>query len=166
MSTLSQALSISLERQCQELALMTRPRAVFMASRSIVNWVLGFAFCLVFELAVWNGLAKAKAGVSIFGVIVPVGVTIGFAWFITLGIRTEFKKRALVRQGECARGEVILQEWTGRRSKHSEISYEFKDMAGNRYHGTGDDVTYKYFVNSPVLIFYLRADPTKNVAIC
>jgi hypothetical protein len=159
-------LSASQEHQCQELNQMARPRSVFMVGMRIVEWFIVFVFWSVFELAFSDDVAKAWAHGSLLGFLFPGVITIGFVWFVIRGIRGEFAHLILVTQGECAVGKVILQEWTGRKSKRSEISYEFKDALGNRHHSTGDDMTIKYRVDASVIIFYLLSDPTRNVATC
>ena len=163
---MSVILAASQEHQCQELNEMARPRAIFIVWKRIVDWVFVFALWFVFELAFSDEIVKAWRHGSFLGFLFPGVITIVFAWFVTRSVRGELADRILVTQGECAIGKVILQEWTGRKSKHNEISYEFKDATGNRQHGIGHDLTFGYRVGSSVLIFYLRSDPTKNVASC
>jgi hypothetical protein len=50
--------------------------------------------------------------------------------------------------------------------KRSEIAYEFKDGTERTWNGKGNDFTFEYLVDTPVLTFYDKVDPARNVAYC
>ena len=156
----------NLERQRSELTLMTRPRTLSIAWERLTAWCFLFCIWIFFLLVSWKEIARSLRTSLFSGIIFPGIVIIVFAWAFVRGIRGEVAARQLLMTGDCAVGRIILQEWKGRRGKRSEISYEFKDELETRYHGTGDDATRMCSVGSPVLVFYQRSNPAKNVAYC
>jgi hypothetical protein len=155
------------ERQRSELALMTRPRTVSIAWERL-TWIF-FFFCIwcFFLFALWENVAKSASKTSLSSGVIFAGIVVtALTWFLVQSVRAERAARQLLMTGDCAVGRVILQEWKGRRGKYSEISFEFKDEIGNRHHGIGVDSTRACSAESLVLVFYLRSNPSKNVASC
>jgi hypothetical protein len=157
----------NLERQRSELTLMTRPRTVSIVWERLTGLFFFISIWIFFLFAIWGNVAKSGYKTSLLsGVIFPGIVVTALTWFLVQSVGAERAARQLLMTGDCAVGRVILQEWKGRRGKYSEISFEFKDEIGNRYHGIGVDSTRACSVGSSVLVFYLRSNPSKNVASC
>ena len=158
-------LTMNLERQRDELALMTQPRTVSVAWDRLTPGLFILCIWIVFLFLAWEETARSLR-TSLFSVAIFPAVTIMIAWAFVRGVRDEIAARQLLTTGDCAVARVILQEWKGRRRMRSEICYEFKNEQGTRYHGTGDDLTHTCSVGSSVLVFYLRANPAQNIASC
>ena len=80
-------------------------------------------------------------------------------------IRSVFRDRRLIANGDIAVGVIVCQETIGGKSKTSRIEYDFKDAAGRTYTGKCDDGSRELYEVMQTLVFYNRDNPAENVAL-
>jgi hypothetical protein len=80
-------------------------------------------------------------------------------------VRSVFRDRKLLANGDIAIGVVVDQETIGGKSKTSKIKYDFKDAAGRTYTGKSNDGTRELYEDMSTVVFYDRDNPAKNVPL-
>ena len=80
-------------------------------------------------------------------------------------VRSVFRDRKLLANGDIAIAVIVGQETIGGKSKASKIEYEFKDLAGRTYTGKSKDETRELYEDMQTLVFYDRDNPAKTSAL-
>ena len=125
--------------------------------------VLGFA--AIFGLHLYTIWAR-KLSVAVFtpgdwviAAIVALLLLLPYAMW-----RSQVRECDLLENGEVALATVVRQ-WKGDRGSSS-VEYEFKDFQGGTRKGMGFDYTEKLFEGMPVVVFYDRDNPKRQIPAC
>ncbi|HEY6467791.1 MAG TPA: hypothetical protein VIY69_17450 [Candidatus Acidoferrales bacterium] len=78
--------------------------------------------------------------------------------------RGQVRECDLLEHGEVVMGRVIRQ-WTDDK-RNSSIQYEFTDFLGSSHRGSANDRTNQLFSGMPVVVFYDRDNPKRQIAYC
>jgi hypothetical protein len=70
----------------------------------------------------------------------------------------------LLEHGEAVTGRV-LRQWTDQK-RNSWIEYEFTDFVGLSHRGSALDRTNQLFAGMPLVVFYDRDNPSRQIAYC
>jgi hypothetical protein len=82
-----------------------------------------------------------------------------------LGIwRGQVREEDLLEHGEAVMGRVVRQ-WTDDK-RNSQIEYEFTDFMGSLHRGSANDRTNQLFSGMPLVVFYDRNNPKRQIAYC
>jgi hypothetical protein len=152
------------ERECEEVSSLGRPRTVRMAWHGKTSWLIVLFVAVFFSFSVFATGRREKATTD--HMWVSAGVCLLLVVIIYAKGRYDISAHDMVKRGECVVGRVTSQRQGGGKTRHSEIAYEFKDAAQRTWSGKGSDFTFEYLVDTPVLIFYDKAEPVRNVAYC
>jgi len=163
--------SAVIEPSAQQLALLrtSHPREIRMSTRGRFNLslallaVLGFAAMFGQPLyAIWahkHSFAAFTPGNWVLAGIVALLLLLPFAMW-----RQQVRECDLLENGEVALATVV-GEWRGDKDQSS-IEYEFKDFQGQTRRASGFDYTQKLFEGMPVVVFYDRENPKRQIPAC
>jgi hypothetical protein len=85
--------------------------------------------------------------------------------FAAYGIwRGQVRECDLLEHGEVVMGRV-LRQWTDQK-RNSSIEYEFTDFLGSSHRGSVLDRTNQLFSGMPLVVFYDRDNPKRQIAYC
>lgn len=162
----SPAANYRITKLFEDLRSLSQPRTARFTDFGRALWVVLISGWVVLAaLSVYEMIQSKSFDLdSVFwNVIFPV--VAGFALVAIL--RTECKHRKLLENGSLALGTIINQRTIrSRRGISSEITYSFKNTAGEQYQRTIQDHTRSYFPGMVVPVFYDPADPSRSVPIC
>ncbi len=152
-----------------ELLLRTpAPRQIRMSKGGrITMWVAAFGL-LAFLLPFAANLYRQWTLYHSFANVRGLGWGIGLECVIALaafGIwRGQVRECDLLEHGEAVMGRVTRQ-WTDDKN-NSWITYEFTDFLGSSQRGSVSDRTNQLFADMPLVVFYDRDNPKRQVAYC
>jgi hypothetical protein len=155
------------ERELMEINSMPRPRDLCLNWGLFPQWLILIAVAsgfVILSFAIFTETGDGNKTAVDF--LLPPAVSLLSMALLVKEILREIKNRELLMSGKCVAGIVISQTIVGRRPRQSEISHEFKDSLGGRWHGVGIDSSFRYQVGDSVAVFYAADNPSKNVAIC
>lgn len=78
--------------------------------------------------------------------------------------RGQVRECDLLEHGEAVTGRVIRQ-WTDQK-RNSSVEYEFTDFLGTSHRGSVLDRTNQLFSGMPLVVFYDRDNPKRQIAYC
>lgn len=123
---------------------------------------------LTFLVPMTAGIYRQWALHHSFTGVRGLGWAIAIEAFIALaafGIwRGQARECDLLEHGEAVMGRV-LRQWTDSKN-NSWIEYEFTDFAGSSHGGSCFDRTRQLFAGTPVVAFYDRDNPKRQIAYC
>ena len=144
------------------------PRQIRMSKGGRVNvWVAGFglaAFLVPFAVNLYRQwtLYHSFANVRGLGWGITLECVIAFAGY---GVwRGQVRECDLLEHGEAVMGHVTRQ-WTDNKN-NSSITYEFTDFLGSLHRGSVLDRTNQLFAGMPLVVFYDRDNPKRQIAYC
>jgi hypothetical protein len=152
----------------EHLCSLPHPRAARFTDFGRVFWVVlisGWVLLAALSARTDYALIKSKSfdlNSAMWNVIFPIIGGLALAAIL----RTESKNRKLLEDGCLALGTVLTRQRTGRKRRISEITYQFKNAAGEQYHRKSQDHTHSYFPGMLVPVFYDPVDSSRAVAIC
>lgn len=164
----SPASSYRTNKLFEVLCALSRPRTARFTDFGRALWVVLISGCVALVTVFARNdyeMIKSKSfdlNSVMWNVVFPI---IGGLALVAI-LRTESKNRILLEDGNLALGTVINQERTGRKRTISEITYEFKNSAGEKYQRKLQDHTKSYFSGMAIPIFYDPEDAARSVAIC
>jgi hypothetical protein len=98
----------------------------------------------------------------------------GLGWGIALEVivvlaaygiwRGQVRETDLLEHGDAVIGRV-LNQWTDNKS-NSTVQFEFTDFLGKSHKGSAMDRTNQLFSGMPLVVFYDRNDPNRQIAYC
>jgi hypothetical protein len=152
-----------------ELLLRTpAPRQVRMSKGGrITMWVAAFglaAFVAPFAVNLYRQwtLYHSLANVHGLGWGITLECVVAFAGY---GIwRGQVRECDLLEHGEAVMGRVSRQ-WTDNKN-NAWIAYEFTDFMGTARRGSASDRTNQLFSGMPLVVFYDRDNPKRQIAYC
>jgi hypothetical protein len=136
------------------------------------SFVLLAVFACIAGVALWTfavghqtNRPKANPGNTITDV----------AFFLIFGIistaivggtlRSVFRDRRLLADGDIAIAVITSQGIAGGKSKTSRIKYDFKDAAGRVFSGKSYDESRELYEDMQTIVFYNRDNPSENVPV-
>ena len=78
--------------------------------------------------------------------------------------RGQVRECDLLEHGEVVLGRVVSQ-WTDNK-RNSSVQYEFTDFLGSSHRGSAFDRTNQLFSGMPLVVFYDRDNPKRQIAYC
>lgn len=133
----------------------------------ITLWVAAFGL-LAFTVPMGANLYQQLASTGSLSSIRGLGWAIAIEAIVALaafGIwRSQKRECDLLEHGETVMGHVTRQ-WSDDK-RNSWIDYEFTDFLGASHKGAATDSTSKLFSGMPVVIFYDRDNPKRQIAYC
>jgi hypothetical protein len=144
------------------------PREVRMAKRGrIATSVAAFGLSMfLFPMVI--GLYQQWTRYHSFSGVRGMGWMIGIETLVALaayGIwRNQTRECELLKHGEVVMGRVVNQ-WTDDK-RNTTINYEFTDFMGTSHRGGGQDLTQQLYTGMPVVVFYNRENPKRNIPAC
>jgi hypothetical protein len=125
---------------------------------------LGFALLVLFALLIGISLISSTAPPSDHHISLPQAAII--VVIASLFLSPSLSKLKLLRNGDLAVGRVVYQQTaSGNRHKWSFIFYAFVDATNRGFIGYGTDLTDTLAEGAPVLVYFDRSNPYKNVAM-
>jgi len=161
----------TIEPSAQQQALLrtARPREIRMSRRGRFSLsvallaVLGFAAIFGVHLyTIWErklSVAVFTPGDWVIAAIVALLLLLPYAMW-----RSQVRECDLLENGEVALATVVRQ-WRGDKSSSS-VEYEFNDFQDETRKGMGFDYTEKLFEGMPVVVFYDRDNPKRQIPAC
>jgi hypothetical protein len=144
------------------------PRRVRISkSGRIVLWVAAFGLSLFVVPFALNAYRQWTLYHS-FAHVTGLGWGIGLEALVALaayGIwRGQVRECDLLEHGDAVMGRV-LRQWTDDK-RNSSVEYEFSDFLGSSRKGIAQDRTNQLFSGMPLLVFYDRDNPKRQIAYC
>src|SRR5580704_4033432 len=146
----------------------TAPRRIRTSRQGrIVLWVaaLGLSLFIVQPAA---GLYRQWVTYHSFSNVRGLGWGIALVCIVALaafGIwRGQVRETDLLERGEVVMGRVVRQ-WADDK-RNSQVEYEFTDYMGSLHRGIANDRTDELSSGSPLVVFYDRDNPKRQVAYC
>ena len=152
----------------QPLLRLPVPRRVRISkSGRIVLWTSAFGlslFVVPFAASAYHQWALYQSFSNVGGLGWGIALE-GVVALAACGIwRGQVRECDLLKNGQAAMGHV-LRQWTDEK-RNSSVEYEFTDFMGSLHRGVAFDRTGKLFSGMPLLVFYDRADPKRQLAYC
>jgi hypothetical protein len=163
----SPAATFAPSREDEALLRMPAPRRVRTSKRGrITLWVAALGLSL-FIVPAAAGFYRQWVTYHSFSNSRGIGWAIAIECIVALAIfgiwRGQVRERELLERGEVVMGRVTRQ-WTDEGS--SQIEYEFTDFVGSLHRASANDRTDKLVSGMPLVVFYDRDSPNRQVAYC
>ena len=160
--------SLPVGAQDEALLRTPAPRRIRISKRGrITLWVAAFGL-LAFTVPMGAGLYKQLSLTGSLSNVRGLGWAIAIEAIVALaafGIwRGQKRECDLLEHGETVMGRVT-REWTDDK-RNSWIEYEFTDFFGSSHKGSATDQSSKLFTGMPVVVFYDRDNPKRQIAYC
>ena len=161
-------LSFHVSPQDEALLRTPAPRQIRISKGGrITLWVAAFGlsvFTVPMGISVYRQLALTGSLSNIRGLGwgIAIEAIVALAAF---GIwRGQKRECDLLAHGETVMGRVTRQ-WSDDK-RNSWIEYEFTDFLGSSHRGAATDQSSKLFAGMPVVVFYDRDNPKRQIAYC
>jgi len=156
-------------RLYDRLLTLTKPRRTRVKSSALILLAI---FACIAGVALWTFVIRYRAGYpksNTANAFADVAFFLLFGLISTMivggTIRSLFRDRHLLSDGDIAIAVITSQEVVGGKSKTSRIKYDFKDAAGRGYSGKSDDESRELYEDMQTIVFYNRDNPAENVPI-
>jgi hypothetical protein len=151
------------------LITLSKPRRISTKTSTVMLLIVFLCIISIAVTVFVLGHTKTNPNPNSSNIFMDILSTLIFALiFLPMAggaVRSVFRDRKLLANGDIAIGVVVSQETIGGRSKTSKIKYDFKDRAGRIFTGKSNDESRELYEDMSTLVFYDRGNPAKNVAL-
>lgn len=144
------------------------PREIRVSkSGRLIMWIASLGllvFFVPFAAGVYRQWALYRSFSNVSGLAWGIAIE-SFVALAAFGMwRGQVRECDLLKHGEAAMGRV-LRQWTDDK-RNSSVEYEFTDFLGSSHKGSAFDRTNQLFSGMPVVVFYDRDNPKRQIAYC
>jgi hypothetical protein len=166
--SLSSAVPFAPSPQSTALLGIPPPRRVRISKQGrITLWVAAIGLSMFVVPAV-GGIYRQWVTHHSFSNVRGLGWLVALECIVALAIfgiwRGQVRESDLLENGEIVMGRVVRQ-WTDDK-RNSQVEYEFTDFLGSLHKGAANDRTNQLFSGMPLVVFYDRDNPKRQIAYC